>query len=65
MKVTNTLFAITASSLRPTDITKLLHSSFVMLFQAFTAGSFSCSIVWGFFPPSISSSGDKLLAQLG
>ena len=36
---------ITASSLRPIQITKLLHS-FVMLFQAFIAAPFSCYLFW-------------------
>ncbi len=59
--VANALLSITASSLWPTDITKLLYSSFVMLFQAFTAASFS----FGGLLPSVSSLAGKRHALQG
>ena len=67
MKVDNTeylvsypLLSITASSLRPIDITKLFHSSFVMLFLAFTAASFSYFCLFQGVFHSISSSGGEM-----
>lgn len=50
--VANPFLAITTSSLWPTDITKLFHSSFVMLFQAFITASLSC-LFWGVTPFSL------------
>ena len=54
MKVNNTEYlvtypslAITGSSLQHIDITKLLHSSYVMVFPAFIAASFSCCLFRG------------------
>ena len=42
------LLGLTASGLLPINITKLLHSCFVMLFQAFTAAPFTCLFQGGF-----------------
>ena len=47
------LLVITAWSLRPIDITKLLHSSFVMLFQALTTASLSSCLIRGVSPLSL------------
>lgn len=42
--VAQCFLAITASKWRPSDITKLLHYLFVMLFQACTIASYNCCL---------------------